>query len=107
MFLDKLWMRIKGELLNLQDDISAGDDLRDKAAILLDKLERGLGLSEIAAPSDYPESLRTAHRNTEAIQETSLAAIEQEWRELMRQKEEKKTATDEPEELPPNPRILG
>lgn len=107
MFLDKLWMRIKGELLNWQDDMSAGDDLRDKAAILLDKLERKLGSSEIAVPSDYQESLRTAQRNGEAIQETSLAEIEQEWQELMRQKEEKKTATDEPEELPPNPRTLG
>jgi len=111
MFLDKLWMRIRGELLNLREDISAGDDLRDKAGILLDKLERRLDSSETVGRSDYPESLRTGHReeyrNAGEIRENSLGEIEQEWQELMRQKEKKKSATDEPEESAPNPRILG
>ena len=58
MLLDKLWVRIKGEFLSLKEDVSAGEDLKEKAELLLRKLEERMGFSG-AADADPAKSART------------------------------------------------
>jgi len=111
MFLDKLWLRIKGELIILREDLSAGADIREKAAILLDKLEQRLNLPDLGSPRSDEE--QRASRSVEQASESegksssSLDDIQREWQELAKQKDEPKISDDEDQHPPPNPRTLG
>jgi len=90
MFLDKLWVRIKGELLTLRDDLSSSSDLRDKAAVLLARLEHALASQE-AEEREHP----------------SLEQIRRESEEVLRLREERPERSKNPESPAPNPRKLG
>jgi len=111
MFLDKLWLRIKGELIILREDLSAGADLREKASLLLDKLEQRLDLSDSDTQAQQRE--RPAGRSAEQAPESdsadsrSLDDIQREWQELVKLRGETKGRDDETEPPPPNPRTLG
>lgn len=111
MFLDKLWLRIKGELIILKEDLSAGADLRDKAAILLDKLEERLVASDLETQPTEGKTPTDRYAQkaseSESADSGSLDDIQREWQELLKQKGESKDREDEEEPPPPNPRTLG
>jgi len=122
MLLDKLWLRIKGELLLLKDDMAAGDDLRVKAETLLEKLERILGAPESKDERDADRTHRvegvhkkaeeaggTADRQNLAQGEAAptLAELEKAWEELSRLRQEKKEGATDQAPPRPNPRKLG
>jgi hypothetical protein len=109
MFLDKLWVRIRGELLSLREDASAGDDLRARAYELLERMQDHSlragrdepavdeGLLRIPKEASHPEHPRSR----------SLADLERDWQELMRQRDKQKARPAEPGMPSPNPRRLG
>jgi hypothetical protein len=113
MVIDKLWLRIKGELLTLKDDLSEGENLRARAERLLDKLEEQFK----PAPTE-PEASVEANANRElhspeapvAVGKTaqrSIQELEEEWRELVRLRNETKAKPSPSEPPSPNPRKLG
>jgi hypothetical protein len=106
MLLDKLWVRIRGGLLDLKDDFSLGEDIRTKAEALLEKLDlRGEG----EKPETHPETATdvSEERETQRGRTATLEEIRQEWEELLRSKEQEKGKTSEQQQPPPNPRRLG
>jgi hypothetical protein len=90
MFLDKLWVRIKGELLIMKDDLASSGDLRDKAAILLARLEHAL-----------------ASQEAEQRESPNLEQIRSESEELMKLRQEETERSKNPQSPAPNPRKLG
>jgi hypothetical protein len=111
MFLDKLWLRIRGELLTLREDLSAGDDLRDKARTLLDRLEAALG--DAGGQTEQKSHERVAQRSRESEAEIrpsdmqSLREIEVEWEKLRQRKDNGPRPEADEGPAPPNPRRLG
>ena len=111
MFFDKLWLRIRGELLALKEDFSAGTDIGDKAEALLNKLEKRI--NGFQSQTHQHESERLPHgtqsknQSLEASELKSLREIEQEWEDLMRRRNEHKGTSHESESVRPNPRRLG
>lgn len=113
MFIEKLWLRIRGELLTLKEDLAAEDELRGKAERLLEKIEeRFVGSSEDRAdlhPKSQDEQRQATSRTTAAESEArrSIDEIKQEWEELVKLKEDRKATPAQEESIPPNPRRLG
>jgi hypothetical protein len=109
MFLDKLWVRIKGELLSLREDATAGDDLRAKAAELLDRLQDVDPRAGRVEPSveGMVRADQTGTPQPEQPRNRSLAELESAWQKLMRQRDEQKARSMEPPTPTPNPRRLG
>ncbi len=106
MFFDKLFVRIKGELLSLKEDLSAEDDLRGRAEILLRRLEGKPGGVEENATDERRTALTGGEsRQAEPTRTEVPADLRQEWEDLMRRREEKKALSDDAP--PPNPRELG
>jgi hypothetical protein len=107
MFFDKLFVRIKGELLSLKEDLSAEEDLRGRAEILLRRLEGKPGSGEENAAEGQSAGLTAAELRKKQTSRTDVPAeLRKEWEDLMRRKEEK-TATSDGDVPPPNPRELG
>lgn len=109
MFFDKLWIRIKGELLALKEDDSVTEDLRAKAGKLLDHVqERVKGAQESLghAPIDSNRERGRAEIRSQAEQR-DLADIEEEWRKLAKDRDRQKKSAKEEKPLAPNPRQLG
>lgn len=111
MFFDKLWLRIRGELIALKEDFSAGTDIGDKAEALLNKLEKRLnGFQSQTRQHEGERSLagtQSEHQTAEASELKSFREIEKEWEELMRRRNEHKGTSQESESVRPNPRRLG
>jgi hypothetical protein len=117
MFLDKLWVRIKGDLLIMKDDLAAGESLRERAAILLARLENlignresegGEGIQEDHAEGsaqDKRESARTLASGGGS--HPALQDIHREWEELVKLREEKQEDSKDSQVPRPNPRSLG
>jgi hypothetical protein len=108
MFFDKLWVRMKGELLAFKEDFPGAQEIREKGELLLQELERRW--------RDFVEEkqdTRSADAETEEPSEREIQApaplqdIEREWEALLRLREEKKQNSEEDEASPPNPRTLG
>ena len=114
MMIDKLWLRIKGELLTLKDDVSEGENLRARAERLLQKLDEHLGgtsAPERAAEGDEESDIKRSVAESSPIQERptarSIQEIEEEWRKLVRLHNETKGTSSSADPPPPNPRKLG
>jgi hypothetical protein len=111
MFLDKLWLRIRGELLTLKEDFSSGDDLRERAANLLEKLEHRISGEDIdyratGSGVDSGHSQRGAH-TVGRSDPPSLEDLEKEWDDLKKQRDASSADSEESGPPPPNPRELG
>lgn len=59
MFIEKLWLRIKGELITLRRELLSEGEMREKALNVLEKLEKSLRESgaEIASTDDSEKKL--------------------------------------------------
>ena len=105
MFLEKLWLRLRGEILALKEDLTAEMDLRDKAATLLETLERRV------SGTDAQESQRPAERESDRPERSadpmSLRDIEKEWEDLRRERDKSRQEPGARESSGPNPRQLG
>lgn len=126
MFLDKIWVRIKGELLTLKEDLSSRGEANETDKELLERLERRFFGSGSPAGVDEDASRRldrlakkinslsedragTDERGYGAAgseQPLSLQDLEQALNELKGRKAQK---SDEPSHTQPpaNPRRLG
>jgi len=118
MFFDKLWVRIKGDLLTMKDNLATGENLRERAASLLARLESLLGnrASEGGEGRQEDGHAKEASQSkpepaaTEAAQDSNvpaLQAIRNEWEELVKLREEKQNGSKDSHGPPPNPRKLG
>ncbi|MBI4963885.1 MAG: hypothetical protein HY913_11465 [Desulfomonile tiedjei] len=119
MFLDKLWVRIKGDLLIMKDDLAAGASLREKASILLARLEELVKDKELETREGNQESHsskgseeRDAASGTSAASEdrehAALKDLRREWEELVKLRDETgEKSKDSGTPPPPNPRKLG
>jgi hypothetical protein len=117
MFFDKLWVRIKGDLLIMKDDLAAGENLRERAAILLARLEDLLGNRESeggegiqedhaeGSAQDKSESTRTLASGGSG--DHALQDIHREWEELVKLREKKQEDSKDSQIPRPNPRSLG
>ena len=116
MFLDKLWLRIRGEILTLKEDFSSGEDLRERAADLLDRLEHHVsGRDDIHPGRDSGIASRANSGRDDAgsrrdATDPYLKDLQRELDELKAQRNQRIESVEDPEEsepLPPNPRKLG
>ncbi|MEJ2715673.1 MAG: hypothetical protein P8182_00800 [Deltaproteobacteria bacterium] len=123
MFLDKLWLRIRGELIVLKEDLTGEGALRERAEDFLEKLERRLSaddstaevrsdpLTRLDAMKRKIDEARSEGRDLEQANSStdrpSLDELERAWEELKKLREEKRRVSPEQEEPPPNPRRLG
>ncbi len=119
--LDKLWVRLKGELLLLKEEIFSDDDVREKAETLVEKLERRFGTEDPdpagrRALSDRVEKLRrqlgraSDESTVERREDADLPSdreLEEALEEVKRRREQKRAKGSSSEALPPNPRKLG
>ncbi|MEW6136982.1 MAG: hypothetical protein AB1733_02035 [Thermodesulfobacteriota bacterium] len=102
MFLEKLWVRLRGELIAFRDDMRSEKDLREKAEALLERVEKRL--SGVSREGDERSEARSEVQEPD-IQ--SLHQIQGEWEELRSRRERKHDHSEEAEPPPPNPRRLG
>jgi hypothetical protein len=109
MFLEKLWLRIKGELILIREDLGAGRDIREKAELLLQKLENRLGFLTGAekAQADRLDTSQGGSSEKETQAEQSFREIEQEWQDLVKLREKEQRKSEGDKATPPNPRTLG
>jgi DNA repair exonuclease SbcCD nuclease subunit len=123
MFLEKLWLRIRGELLLLKEDLTGEGALRERAEDFLQKLERRLSADDVPdeARSDplarldavkrkmeeARSKVRDREHTTEKTDRPSLDELERAWEELKKLREDKRRLSTEGNEPPPNPRKLG
>jgi hypothetical protein len=107
MFFDKLWVRIKGELLTFRDDFAGAQEIREMGERLLQKLEGRLrGPAKGNQGSDSSEA-QSGEYSEKVAPSSSLQDIEQEWDELLKLREERKQDSEKSETTPTNPRTLG
>ncbi len=52
MFLGKLWVRLRGELLTLRDDLTGEGELRGRSREFLEKVERSLNAPDFRADAE-------------------------------------------------------
>jgi len=118
MYFDKLWVRIKGDLLIIKDDLAAGENLRERATILLARLEDLLGNKESEGGEGTQEERHvedSAQFKMESVDtvaaedrsDTALQNIRHEWEELVKLREERQEDSQDSQAPPPNPRRLG
>ncbi len=111
MFLDKLWLRIRGELLTLKEDLSAGDDIRERAANLLDRVEHRISGEDMDRHGKGGDAETRNHRYGADAgghpDSRSLDELKKEWDVLKKQRDGSLGDLDEFEPPPPNPRQLG
>lgn len=98
MFLSKLLVRIRGELLNLRERFAEKEGLRLKAEDLPDRVEGGMGDS-IQGMCGQDTSPKTT------LSPEKIGDLEKEFNELLEQKKaDQSPASDQ---SPSNPRTLG
>jgi hypothetical protein len=116
MLLDKLWIRIRGELLTLKEDLFERGELRQKAEDFLERLEQKLEDDDSRADStlDLHERLdRVRKKMEQAVNEarresqhtsaaksmdsSTLEELEAAWDELMKLKKKKNHVKAMPE----------
>jgi len=111
MFLDKLWVRLRGEVIALKEEVSSSTDLRDKAESLLRKLEERLGAPQPerdASSEVEPEGRRVVERaEARAADSRALSDLKKELEELKKLRQPKEGEQHEAEPIKPNPRRLG
>jgi hypothetical protein len=115
MFWGKLWIKIKGDLFSLREDIASGGDLGQQAESFLDKLERRLGMTNFESHGSEDADARIEAVAREIAQAKDLQKdasvpdleLERAWDELRKGREPAKEAEDESPAPPPNPRKLG
>jgi hypothetical protein len=118
MFFDKLWVRIKGDLLTMKDDVAAGAHLRAKAAVLLAKLEELLAHKESEIGEGTPKSPHAGETAaskldsrtdgvTEDAKHAELQDLRREWEKLQELRDERHEESKDSDIPPPNPRKLG
>jgi hypothetical protein len=113
MFVAKLWVRIKGEVLALKDDLAQGGDLRDKASQLIEKIEQRLIADTERPLPDRVDSASEASSSRvsperHAAPPPSVEELERAWQELRRLKDQANPPPPSRESSPgPNPRKLG
>jgi hypothetical protein len=109
MFFDKLWVRIRGELLALQEDNSVTDDLKAKAGRLLDRVQERVTRGEDAGQYNTRdrEGAHTRHDEAPERKRKDLAALEEQWRKIAEERDRQKDSYEDHKPLPPNPRELG
>jgi hypothetical protein len=110
MFIDKLWIRIKGELLTLKEDLAVTEDLRTKAGRLLDHVQERVIKGHAyprAADREDPVPPRGGSEEVSRRTRMNLADIEQEWQEIAKERDRQKGLDEETNSPPPNPRRLG
>jgi hypothetical protein len=98
MFVDKLWVRIKGELLALKEDLSVTEDLRTKAGRLLDRIqERVSGGYPDPTITDQADRASPHTRSDEAPPRarSDLAGVEQEWQGIAKDRDRQKASDRE------------
>ncbi len=96
MFLGKLWVRIKGELLSVRDKVSAESSLPRKPDELLKAVENRV--RTFLSDSGTQETAETKTHDLPADQEPA---------DTTQSKNQKQIDTHEPEPRGPNPRTLG
>jgi len=107
MFLEKLWLRLRGELLAFKEDFGDDKDLREKAERLLEKLETRLRATEAEGPQRQKQRGASEDELGEAPDPRSLRAIEEEWQDLQNQRRQQQPKPEATEPSEPNPRKLG
>jgi hypothetical protein len=123
MFLEKLWLRIRGELLLLKEDLTGEGALRERAEDFLEKLERRVSGEDVQEEprSDPLTRLDAVKRKiekarlqvpghgstTEKTDRPSVNELERAWEELKKLRDEKRRVSPEESEPRPNPRKLG
>lgn len=111
MFLDKLWLRIRGELLTLKEDFTAGDDIRDRAANLLDRLEHRISGEDIGGSGKVgvveSRGARYGAEKAGGSDPMTLDDLKREWDDLNKQRGGSPGDSDESGPPRPNPRQLG
>ncbi|MBI5249211.1 MAG: hypothetical protein HY912_06930 [Desulfomonile tiedjei] len=88
MFLSKLLVRIRGELLNLKEELARKDDPGEKTETLLETVHTGT--------ESQPHSQETSPEKS--------VDLERKFDELLKHKKEEQSTSDQP---PANPRTLG
>jgi hypothetical protein len=129
MLLDKLWVRIRGQLLSLKEDLLDQGELRQKAEDFLAKLEEKME-SDVSGTEPRPaiperldavlnkmeQAVADARRAAQDSSETkrfdrpTFEELEAAWEELLRLRKEKKSQPPAPEKeeaSPKPPRTLG
>jgi len=118
MFFDKLWVRIKGDLLIMKDDLAAAASLRKRAAVLLARLEelltnkaREAGEGTQKGPHFEESAQDKLEPGTDtAVEDAKHDALQDlrgEWERLMELREERHEESKDSDVPPPNPRKLG
>jgi len=118
MFLDKLWVRIKGDLLIMKDDLAAATSLRERAAVLLARLEELLtnkasdaqGSTQKGPHSEQSSQDKLEPGTDAAVEDAKRAALQdvrREWERLLELREERHEDSKDSDVPPPNPRKLG
>ncbi len=115
MLLDKLWVRIKGEILTLKEDLT-NSDLRTDAESFLEKIERRIGFEksqtdnqDLSARVDkVADKIKKASKHEDLIPRSTDKATIEELREALDRLESKKQQSkNKTADLEPNPRVLG
>ena len=107
MFLEKLWLRLRGELLAFKEDFGDDTDLREKAERLLEKLETRLRTTEAEGSRWQKQRGASEDELGEPPGPESLRAIEKEWQDLQKQRRQQQPKPETAEPSEPNPRKLG
>jgi len=98
MFLSKLLVRIRGELLNLREQFAEKEELRSKAEDLLDRVEAEMG--------DSIHSRRGQDASPKiTLSPEKIVNLEKEFNELLEQRKTDQSPTSD--QSPGNPRTLG
>lgn len=116
MFLDKLWVRLKGQILCLKEDLY-DSNLREEAESLLEKVERRIGFEKYDTDQrDLDERLSAAQEKIRSAKgpedllgsQASGSALSELRQSLERLEAKKKQKQDDTEKTDPvNPRVLG
>jgi hypothetical protein len=107
MFFDKLWVRIKGELLTFREDFPGAQEIREKGEQLLQKLESRM--KDLTDGKQRPDSghAQSGEYSEKGAQTSSLQDIEMEWDELLNLRKERQRNSEDSETTTPSPRKLG
>jgi len=127
MLIGKLWVRIKGGLLLLKEDLAAEGEVREKAEAFLEKLEalfrdpgvkEGVSTDNAARLDAVREKIEVASKQATLSEESQPPDLEQisrptedelmrEWDELTARRGRQKGDSPDKEVPSPNPRRLG
>jgi predicted nucleic acid-binding Zn-ribbon protein len=114
MLLDKLWVRLKGEFLNIKEDLT-DRDLTGDARSLLEKLEERIGFEKYDTQDKDLESRVNAVRDKmespsdleDLMNRKGSDRDLEEIRHSLDKLESKRKEKQRAEEKGPNPRVLG